>query len=58
MQHEKAHLHKLGHWYTVPPPHKFTQGYFPRKGTVILWMRMYKHEMIAHPMDHCERSVG
>ena len=41
-----------------PPPHKITQGYFPRKGTVILWMRTYKHGMLAHPMDHCERSVG
>ena len=40
------------------PHHKITQGYFPRKGTVIVWMRMYKHGMIAQPMDHCERSVG
>ena len=39
-------------------PHKITQDYFPRKGTVILWMRMYKHGLIAHPMDHCERSIG
>ena len=21
-------------------------------------MRMYKHGMITHPMNHCERSVG
>ena len=40
-----------------PPPNKITQGNPPRKGTVILWMRMYKHGMIAHHMDHCERSV-
>ena len=39
------------------PPHKITQGYFPHKGTVILWMRMYKHGIIAHLMDHCERYI-
>ena len=41
-----------------PPPRNVTQGYFPHKGTVILWMRIYKHGMITHPMDPCERSVG
>ena len=55
MQDNKANLHKAGHWF---PPRKITQGYFLPKGTVILWMRMYKHGMIADPMDHCESSVG
>ena len=41
-----------------PPRRKITQGYFPVKRTIILWMRMYKHWMITHPMEHCERSVG
>ena len=41
-----------------PPPKNITQNYFPRKVTLILWMRMYKHGMVSHSMEHCKRRVG